>query len=313
VTAEATTPLVRLFLERSGCAGTSVLDTMEEHVERLRDGVGGTGRGTLESYLSARNVRSCNVVPELEAEGATRPLGLDFADGFVVEIREGLPQVRHRFTEAHELCHTFFYELVPEIKFRPHLRDPLEERLCNYGAAALLIPRRGLRDLVEERPVSLETLEELCRLHGVAYETMFMRLRDLRLWDCQLSIWHRGTAGQFMSLQTYGWPRGEWNWMHEEVLDRAWGQPGAASITGKTFVYREDSSGRSFALPIQYEVRRHGKVVAALSSGKPLGPDGGNLSLFGEPGGSSSKARPSHRPGAARGRRTPSARPVNTA
>jgi Zn-dependent peptidase ImmA (M78 family) len=30
------------------------------------------------------------------------------------------PTVRQRFTIAHEICHTFFYEIVPELKFKPH-------------------------------------------------------------------------------------------------------------------------------------------------------------------------------------------------
>ncbi len=272
------TPLVELFLRRCQSYHTSIWEAMEEQVDRLRHEVGGTARGTLEKYFHARNVRRCDVTLNLEADGATRPLGSSFSDGFVMEVRAGLPGARHRFTEAHELCHTFFYELVPEVKFRPHDRDPLEERLCNHGAAALLVPRDGLANLVAKRPVSLETLEDLSRVYGVAQETMFMRLRHLGLWHRHLSIWHRCTSGRYMSLQAYGWTKGEWNWVDEDALDLAWEQ--SATVTGRTFVYREDSHGHSFALPLHYEARRNGKVVTVLSGDGPMGEPEATLSLW---------------------------------
>jgi len=272
------TPLVSLFVERSGFAGRSPLDAIEDRVELLHREVGGTGRGSLTRYFEARNVRETELVPGLKSDGLIRPLGASFEDGFVVGLKRELPEVRRRFTEAHELCHTFFYELVPEVKFQPHDADALEERLCNHGAAALLVPRDGLAKRLEGRRPSLTALDELAQRYGVSFEAMFMRLRHLGLWDCHLSIWHRTTAGRYMALQTYGWKRAEWNWMHEEALDAAW--KGGAIVTGSTFVYREDEDGRSFARPIQYEARRHGSVIKALSSRRALGELRSVASLF---------------------------------
>jgi hypothetical protein len=218
------------------------------------------------------------VVADLKADGAITPLGSSFDDGFRVELAEGLSALRLRFTEAHEICHTFFYELVPEVKFQPHTRDPLEERLCNRGAAALLIPSRSLRQRVAGRAASLAHLLDLAQDWGVAVETMFLRLRHLKLWEYELSTWRRSTGGGFFSLQVYGWGKGEWNWVHEEALERAWERGGISS--GLTFVYREDPSGLSFARPIHYEVARHGNAIVALSSPRPLGRQVGTMPLF---------------------------------
>jgi hypothetical protein len=108
---------------------------------------------------------------------------------------------------------------------------------------------------------------------------MFMRLRYLGLWHRHLSIWHRCTSGRYMSRQAYGWTRGEWNWVDEDALDLAWEQSG--TVTGRTFVYREDSHGHSFALPLHYEAKRNGKVVTVLSGDGPMGEPEATLSLFG--------------------------------
>jgi len=75
-----------------------------------------------------------------DRDGSLEPLGKGFDQGFKLTLNARSPKNRVRFTQAHELCHTFFYQYVPEIKFRPHLEDPGEEQLCNFGAAELLMP-----------------------------------------------------------------------------------------------------------------------------------------------------------------------------
>jgi Zn-dependent peptidase ImmA (M78 family) len=53
---------------------------------------------------------------ELNCDGLIEPLGKTFADGFRIKLNKTTPPVRSRFTLVHEICHTFFYQLVPEIK-----------------------------------------------------------------------------------------------------------------------------------------------------------------------------------------------------
>jgi len=109
-----------------------------------------------------------------------------FRDGFRVRLKLGMSDVRARFTLAHEACHTFFYQLVPEIKFFPHDRDSEKERLCNFGAAGFLVPASPLRRQVRTLPRCLESLELLASNYGVSPLTMALRLRGLGYWQCQL-------------------------------------------------------------------------------------------------------------------------------
>lgn len=287
--------LVGLFLARCAPAA-SPFDAMDRCVERLRAAADSSTKGTLDPYFEARGVQRRVLVAGLDSDGAIKPLGSGYLDGFTVEINAGLSGVRRRFTEAHELCHTFFYELVPEIKFRPHERDPLEESLCNYGASVLLIPDQALRQQAGNRSRSLATLEALSQEYGVALETMFLRLRQLGLWDGHLSIWHRSTLGRFFAQQLYGLrAEGEWSWVGDEVLDEAWeATTKRESLIGRTLVYREDRAGRVFAKAIYYELRRRGNVLVVLSNNRTFGRGQPNLPLFG-PRSITRKRRASHR------------------
>jgi len=76
---------------------------------------------------------------------------------------------------AHEICHTFFYEIVPELKFTPHPTDSFEEALCNHGAAAFADAAEDVLAHVSVRDVSLATLEELSQRYAVSIEAAFLR------------------------------------------------------------------------------------------------------------------------------------------
>lgn len=286
----ATSKLVTLFLDRCGATGSSPTDAIEQYVERLRRHVAGSSRGTLDRWREARKVAPPELVPDLDAEGEIRPLGTRWTDGFAMRIKAQLPAVRRRFTEAHEICHTFFYELVPEIKFAPHFTDPEEERLCNHGAAALLLPANDVRAHAAHGAVSLSALAELASEWGVALSTMFFRLRQLGLWQCRLSLWHRTVSGDFVARETYGWLKGECRWAHEGVLEQAWSKRGPGSLTGSTFILNEDPNGISYACPVFYEVERRGDIIVALMSRHDIWRGGGNPGLFSRaPGRSSSR------------------------
>ena len=242
------------------------MEGIELYVEWLRGKVGGSARGTLDKWRQARNVAAPELVNDLHADGEIRPLGTRWTDGFAMRINGRLPAVRRRFTEAHEICHTFFYELVPEIKFVPHLTDPDEERLCNHGAAAMLLPADDVRAHAAHREISISALEGLASDWGVALATMFFRLRDLGLWQCRLSLWHRTMSGDFVAREMYGWVKGDYRWADEDLLEQAWTKSTPGSFTGSSFILNEDPSGVSYAVPVFYEVKRRGDMIVALSS-----------------------------------------------
>jgi len=61
---------------------------------------------------------------------------------FLVQLKRDVSPNRKRFTLAHEIAHTFFYDLASHsAKFRDESQfDPEEERLCDWAAAELLMP-----------------------------------------------------------------------------------------------------------------------------------------------------------------------------
>src|ERR1039458_6899142 len=112
---------------------------------RRRVGLRAVAPSNLEPFLASRNITSVAIEDDLKADGALVPLGRDFGAGFRMVLRRDLPEGRINFTVAHEICHTFFYERVPEVKFAAHAVDQEEERLCNYGAEEILMPALDLR------------------------------------------------------------------------------------------------------------------------------------------------------------------------
>ena len=152
----------------------------------------------METALCDRNILQVEFEHNLPCEGSLQPVGNEFRQGFIMRLKRNAADVRVRFTMAHELCHTLFYELVPEIKFTPHEADDEEERLCNLGAAAFLLPASVLRRRVKKLQPRLETLELLSAEYRVSIPTMLLRLRALLLWQCEVSLWHRMSGGRFV-------------------------------------------------------------------------------------------------------------------
>lgn len=259
---EENSALVARFLERSGLPDASPWEVMDHHVSRLRKSAPPTLE-PLSGYLAARNVLRKTMVRGLPCDGYIEPLGARFSDGFHVVLKAEAAATRMRFTTAHEICHTFFYHLVPEVKFRPHETDALEERLCNYGAAALLLPAPELRARAERVPVSLRTLEELSREYGVSLQTMFFRLLSLGVWDCQLSFWYRTKDGGFALSGTYGGQPGNWKWTDGSIPARAWEQRGSGFLNTRTFVYLEGVRGNPVKR-VYCQLKRRGDALVAL-------------------------------------------------
>lgn len=95
-------------------------------------------------------------------------------------------KVRERFTIAHEIVHTFFYEPngdVPRrIKGAP--RGEALERLCHIGAGQLLVPEGLLRRELDARGevASVEAILDLIRVFNVSAEVLIRRLHETKLF-----------------------------------------------------------------------------------------------------------------------------------
>jgi hypothetical protein len=95
--------------------------------------------------------------------------------------------LRRRFSLAHEIIHTFFYELR-EGMLRPIPGAPSGTRLeaaCHKGAALLLVPEQVLRqELVRSvRPIRTEQILTMSRQFAVSTEVMLRRLNDASAFD----------------------------------------------------------------------------------------------------------------------------------
>jgi hypothetical protein len=178
-------------------------------------------------------------------------------------LRRDLPAGRINFTVAHEICHTFFYERVPEIKFASHAVDQEEERLCNCGAEEILMPALDVRRRVKDKPVSLDVLQMMASHYRVSTPAMFIRLRRLGLWRAELVVWHEMTNGEFAVKRVWGGRMVDWQWMETEIPRRALSTSAESFISGGTFWYvgpRESPRTRA----VDYQVKRHGNDVLAL-------------------------------------------------
>lgn len=188
---------------------------------------------------------------------------MDFKAGFRMVLRRDLPEGRINFTVAHEICHTFFYERVPEVKFASHTVDQEEERLCNCGAEEILMPALDVRSCVRNKPVSLDVLQAMASRYRVSTPAMLIRLRKLGLWRAELVLWHEMTNGTFAVKRVWGGRSADWQWMETEIPRRALSAPADSLMSGGTFWFvgpRECPRTRA----VDYQVKRHGNDVLAL-------------------------------------------------
>jgi len=150
--------------------------------------------------------------------------------------------------------------------------DDEEERLCNIGAAAFLVPASVLRRRLKKLQPCLETLELLAAEYRVSIPTMMLRLRELGFWHCEVSLWHRMSDGRFVLNRLYGGKRLSYQWEDASILETAWNS--RKSICGHTFLFCEEQTGGRRYRPISYEIRRHADGLIALW-GKGVGGSAG--------------------------------------
>jgi len=138
--------------------------------------------------LRDRNIE-LRFVPELDVEGRLACL----ESRFVILLNERLRryQSRARFTTAHELGHTLFYDLTspqPRRAVPHHFNNAFEERLCSDFAGELLIPFNYLSDVAsgfqqKDEAKKAEVLDQVARCCMVAREVAACHLvRTLGWW-----------------------------------------------------------------------------------------------------------------------------------
>lgn len=111
--------------------------------------------------------------------------------GFSMKINSKQPSKRKRFTIAHEIGHTFFYDLEPEIPVKPFIKSNshywVEEDYVNSIASEILLPKPYLNESFNKNcyPPTLKSIITISNLYQVSHEVVSKQvIRNLRLWDC---------------------------------------------------------------------------------------------------------------------------------
>ncbi|MGH3950026.1 MAG: ImmA/IrrE family metallo-endopeptidase [Pseudonocardiaceae bacterium] len=147
--------------------------------EELLDEAGADIPVDMRMLASFRGVAEITAVSQTEA-------GCIFFDGERLVIRTRLEDLeeRRRFTEGHEINHTFFPGFQEERRSRTDRsvgifdRSAAEEYLCDVGAAELLLPRTEIIGRLPE-PVDLDLVVELATTFRATVEATARRVAAL--------------------------------------------------------------------------------------------------------------------------------------
>jgi len=118
------------------------------------------------------------------SEGASGAILEPVPGGFIIRIGKGQTNIRGRFGIAHEIGHTFFYNLDydPPIQIFPRDRsrlliDKKEEDICNAFARELLVPRELVQqDITNTSDRNLKMIIDLAVKYLVSPEVVARRL-----------------------------------------------------------------------------------------------------------------------------------------
>jgi IrrE N-terminal-like domain len=138
------------------------------------------------------------------------------SDRGVILIREGDPIERQRFTEGHELMEFLFDaqdRVTQELNLQPW-DTARKEKLCDAGAASLLMPKVQFERHLQHLGTSLETGRSLCRLYKTSLMATLIRMVQLTQGEHALVFWHlvHNAEGRRLrsewSMVSPGWKQG---------------------------------------------------------------------------------------------------------
>lgn len=165
----------------------------------------------VESYLDKRKIK---INPPSESITVKGKMDVT-SEGFIIEINSSLQnnESQYRFTLAHELAHTFFYDYhssPPRDLSGFAVGSKYIEFLCNKIARSILVPRQSLEEtlkkflLPSDKNFELYSINELSQLYKVTYSVMLSRLiTDLEIWNCVLLRFKRYGTDSWKLIETY--------------------------------------------------------------------------------------------------------------
>lgn len=123
--------------------------------------------------------------------------------GFIIKLNSQRPLVRQNFACAHEIGHTFFYDLSGARPWRPYGSMSTywaEENLCYQFAEEMLMPNLEMTEIGSELPPSLVNFQKLLKIFQVSTEALARRIARLNLWHCILIVMY-SSEGQPVVLR----------------------------------------------------------------------------------------------------------------
>jgi Zn-dependent peptidase ImmA (M78 family) len=143
--------------------------------------------GQISAPIMLENIEKlCGIQKEVvyDLEGASGAILEPVSGGFIIRLGKGQTRIRRRFGIAHEIGHTFFYNLDydPPIKIFPRERsrlliDKKEEDICNAFARELLMPRELVQqDIASSSDRNLKMIIGLAAKYVVSPEVAARRL-----------------------------------------------------------------------------------------------------------------------------------------
>ena len=111
----------------------------------------------------------------------------------IIQCAASVSEERQRFSICHEIAHTRFPDCYEEVRCRLE-RGKFDsrhfelERLCNIGAAELLLPYDDFRISVGGRVVSIDLAYEIRQTFACSVEAALYRLVDLSDEECAVAF-----------------------------------------------------------------------------------------------------------------------------
>lgn len=129
--------------------------------------------------------RGIRIGPSLSRNAKEDALLIQKDDGFLLHLRSNLSQRRQRFTIAHEIGHTLFYQKKRhQIGILDKKELSAEESICNKFAITLLVPHEFIHQILPRIPIKtpwqiLSTLGNTCSKFEVSLPALIPRLEDI--------------------------------------------------------------------------------------------------------------------------------------
>ncbi len=129
--------------------------------------------------------RGIRIGPSLPRNAEEDALLIQKDDGYLLHLRSNSSHRRQRFTIAHEIGHTLFYQKMRhQIGILDKKELSAEENICNKFAITLLVPHEFIHQILPRIPIKtpwqiLSTLGNTCSKFDVSLPALIPRLEDI--------------------------------------------------------------------------------------------------------------------------------------